>query len=576
MSVDSLTIKRMLKPVRKVDGTWLMIGGCVAAVSVLAIIPLIFLAWQSLHVDVRGLPVLTLRNYRSAYTDSSTLAMLGNSFEFASGTAMLAFAIGASLAWVNERTNAGLKSLTYFLAIVPLIIPGLLFSVAWILLANPSNGVLNLALQALLGGSSPYLNIYSMGGMIWVDALQYAPVAFLLISAALRSMDPSLEESALMSGADMGRVARVITFRLAWPAASAALLIIFVRSLESFEVPALLGLPAGVDVFTSSIYNAIHQFPSQIGLASTYATILIALASVGIYMHSRASSQARKYATVTGKGFRPRVTELGRWKYAARAYTWLCFGLMVVLPVAILLWASFQRFYSVPSWSAVRRMSLHTYGDVLRSETILHAFANSLLVAVAAATVAVLLTAVVAWVVVKTSAPGRRMLEQVSSVPLVLPGIVVGLAFMVVALNYVDVIYGTLWILLIAFVTRFMPYAMQYNMAAIRQVHGELEESAYVSGAGWGRTFVTIVLPLLKPGLVAGWLFVMIVSMRELSSSIFLYGPKTQLIATVEWDLWMGGHFPEVCALGILFVATLFVLVMLTQWFARKFGVKGL
>src|SRR5213075_2272064 len=215
--------------------------------------------------------------------------------------------------------------------------------VSWIMLGSPKIGILNLMLQKLFDTDAVFINVYTMAGMIWVDGLHYSPMAFLLMTAAFRSMDPSLEESAMMCGASILQIARLITLRLAWPAALGSLLILFVRSLESFEVPALLGLPVGIQVYTSSIYQAVHRYPSQIGLASAYAVMLLAITTIGVYFQSRLSSRGSKYATMTGKGYRPRPIDLGPWRWFTASLFVVYFLLIVVLPFTVLLWSSFQK-----------------------------------------------------------------------------------------------------------------------------------------------------------------------------------------------------------------------------------------
>src|SRR5882757_2576014 len=223
------------------DAKWLLLGVPVALVVWLALVPLVFLLWQS---------VLT------PDSASAPARLFLNSLQFAVGAALLALVVGTGLAWMNERTNTPFKTLFFALAIIPLVIPGILFTVSWIMLASPKIGIVNLVLQKLTDSDVVFVNIYSMTGMIWVDGLHYSPMAFLLMSAAFRSMDPALEESALMSGASVPQIAWRITVKLAWPAVLACLLILFVRALESFEVPALLGLPVGIEVYTSAIYQA--------------------------------------------------------------------------------------------------------------------------------------------------------------------------------------------------------------------------------------------------------------------------------------------------------------------------------
>jgi len=294
-----------------------VIGVPVALVIWLALVPLVFLLWQAfLTPQTATLSAqYTLENFRDAYLDPENVGLFFNSLQFAVGAASVSLVIGTGLAWMNERTNTPFKALFFALAIIPLVIPGILFTVSWIMLASPKIGLVNLALQGLFDTDAVFVNIYTMAGMIWVDGLHYSPMAFLLMSAAFRSMDPALEEQAAMSGASVPQVARRITLQLAWPAALGSLLILFVRSIESFEVPALLGLPVGIHVYTSSIYQAIHQYPSQIGLAAAYAITLLLITSLGIYAQSRLSSQGARFSTVTGKGFRPRTIDLGKWRY---------------------------------------------------------------------------------------------------------------------------------------------------------------------------------------------------------------------------------------------------------------------
>ena len=561
---------------RGFDWKWIVIGACVAFTVYIAVIPLGFLFWQSFRTPQTAAvdAVFTIGNYSVAYGSSDTWRLFWTSIQFASGTALFAFVLGTTLAWMNERTNTPFKSVFFALSIIPLIIPGILFTVAWILLASPQIGIINLVMQGWFGLEEAPFDIYSLGGMIWVDGLHYSPMAFLLMSAAFRAMDPSLEESATMSGANIFQVARRVTLRLAWPAIVATILILFVRAIESFEVPALLGLPAGIEVFTSAIYQAVHRYPSQVGLASAYAVALLVLTTGGVYWVSRLSSAGSKYATMTGKGFRPRLIDLGRWRWGTAAIFVVYFLLIVVLPFAVLLWSSFQRFYAVPSMEALQNLTLDPYRFILSYPNFPRTIWNSVSLAFATATIVMLVTSVICWIVVKTSLPGRWILDNVATLPIVFPGLVLGLAIMVFYLNVNVGVYGTIWIMLIAYVTRFMPYGLRYATTSMVQIHKELEESAAMSGASWSTTFRRIILPLLKPGLLAGWIYVMIVSIRELSTSILLYSPDTQVISIMIWELWENGQYVELSALGVLFILTLFPLVLIAQWLGTKYGIR--
>jgi iron(III) transport system permease protein len=558
----------------RIEAKWLVIGGSVGLVAWLALVPLSFLLWQGfLTPETAAMPAqFTLENYRTAYSSPETLRLFGNSVEFALGSASVAFVVGTFFAWVNERTNTPGKSLFFALSLIPLIIPAILFAVSWILLASPKIGIVNAALQNLFATDFVFVNIYSMGGMILVDGLHQSPLAFLLLAAAFRSMDPSLEESALMSGATIPKIAWHVTFPLVWPAALAALFILFARAIESFEVPALLGLPVGIEVYISSIYQAIQQYPSAIGLACAYATALLAIASLCIYAQSRIAKGGR-FSTVTGKGFRPRTLNIGRWRYVTAGIFIAYFTIVVGLPFLVLAWCSLQRFYVTPSLAALHDVTFDAYRAVFDYPGFAAAVWNSLVLSLSTATIIMLMTSVLCWIVVRTGLPGRSMLDNLASLPLVFPGLVLGLAVMVCYLNIGIGVYGTIWIMLIAYVTRFMPYGMRYNAISLLAIHKELEESAAMSGASWGQTFWQIILPLLKPGLIAGWIYVVIVSVRELSGSILLYSPGSEVVSVMIWEYWQNGQYVELSALGVMLMASLFCFALLAQLAGRRFGI---
>jgi iron(III) transport system permease protein len=560
---------------QRFEWSWVAIALIVVVVAWLALVPLVFMVWQSLLSTQTATSAarFTLDNYRVAYASAETARLFANSLQFAVGSSVLAFVFGTLLAWINERTDTPFKSLFFALALVPLIIPGILFTVSWIFLGSPKIGILNRVLQYVFGTDFVFINIYSIPGMIWVDGLHYSPVAFLLMSAAFHSMDPSLEESALMSGATLPQITFRVTIRLAWPATAAALVILFVRALESFEVPALLGLPAGIEVYTSAIYDAIHSYPSQIGLASSYGLTLLVITSLCIFLNARIGQHGRRYSTVTGKGFRPRVIGIGRWRYLTSTIFVLYVLLVIVLPFLVLLWSSLQRFYTVPSLAALKNLTFASYRSVLAYPEIGTAIRNSILLSLGSATLIMLATSALCWIVVRTKLPGRWLIDNLASLPLVFPGLVLGLSIMVCYLALPIGVYGSIWIMLIAYVTRFLPYGMRYNTASLLQVHQELEESAAMSGASFGSTFMRVVLPLLKPGLIAGWIYIVVVSIRELASSILLYSPGTEVVSITIWELWQNGQYVELSALGVMMMMVLLGFVVLAQIIGRRFGV---
>lgn len=566
---------------RKFETYWdwqqlLIIGVIVALVSYLAIVPILFLTVGSFMTpSVAGEPGhFTLNNYIKAYTDPRTLSLFRTSVLYAAGSSLVAFTFGTILAWMTERTNTPMRSLFYALSIVPLIIPGILFTISWIFLLSPEIGIINTTAKAFLSLKESPLNIYSLGGMIWVEGLHISSMAFLLMVAAFRSMDPALEESAQMSGASMWQTAYHVTLKLSWPAILGVILITFVRAIESFEVPALLGLPVRIEVFTSRIFRALRQYPVDYGLAGAYSITLLLLTVGGIYLISRINAQQYRYSTITGKSFRPRTIDLGPYKYVTMGLAMIYFGIVIVLPFSILLWSSLQPFYSVPSLEALSRVTLENYTYIINYPTAVRSVWNSFLLSVGSATAIMFLTAVVAWMVVKTKAPGRMLLDNIATLPIIMPGIVLGVSVMFVYLFLPVPIYGTIWILLVAYITRYLPYGMRYNSAAIIQIHKELEESAQMSGASWWQTFVKVVLPLLKPGLLGGWIYIVVVSIRELSSSILLYSKGSEVISIVIWELWENGMYTPLSALGVMFIVGLVVLVLVAHQLGGKFGLK--
>ncbi|HWX76318.1 MAG TPA: ABC transporter permease subunit, partial [Candidatus Acidoferrales bacterium] len=316
--------------------TFILIGATLF-VLYLAGVPLVMLLYGSIRSAPIGEPgaTYTIQNYVKAYFDKEFYLLLLNSIYYALGTCTLTFLIGTFLAWVSERTNTPLKKLFVVMSLIPFIIPGILSTISWILLLSPKIGLINLAVKEVLRLESAPFNIYSMWGMIWAESIHLYPLVFLLMSAAFRNMDTSLEEASLSAGSSTATTFWRITLPLMRPAMFSVLLINFVRGIEAFEVPALIGVPAKISVFTTKIFLAIHQFPSDFGLAGAYAVTLLAISTVGVLIYGKITRKEERYATVTGKGYRPRVIDLGGWKYLTLGIAFLIFLMAVILPVFV-------------------------------------------------------------------------------------------------------------------------------------------------------------------------------------------------------------------------------------------------
>jgi iron(III) transport system permease protein len=546
----------------------IIIAAVAGAIGYLALVPLYYLLWGTFF-DANG---FTLDGFASAYGDERIGGLVANSLWFAGGSAVLALTVGTGLAYLNVRTDVPFKALFFAASIIPLIIPGILYTIAWIFLASPEIGLLNKALEPAFGSGA--FDVFTVWGMIWVEGLHLSPIVFLLMMAAFRSMDPALEESALMCGATRLQVFRKITLPLTRPAIVAAVLIMTVRSLESFEVPALLGLQNGIYVFTSRIYFVLRTYPPDLAAAGALALGLLVLAMIGVAISDIVGRSGKNFQTVTGKGFRPRPMELGRWRPIMGSAIVLYFLLTVIAPLLVLLYTSLLKFYQAPSRTAFTSMSLDNYVELLHLKQATTALKNSLFLGIASATLVMVVMAIAAWIVVRSRIPGRQLVDQFAFVPLVIPGLVLGLALSFVYLRSPIPIYGTIFILLIAYVTRFMPYGMRYAVTSMHQISSELEESAQVSGASWWQTFRRVLLPLLSPGLLAGWIYILVVSFRELSSSILLYSPGTEVLSILIFEQYENGQFTVLSALGVVMVLALVVLVTVAYKLGARVGLR--
>ena len=556
----------------RINAQVLILIGAILFVLYLAGVPLIMLLYGSVRSAPIGEPcaTFTIQNYIKAYFDKEFYLLFLNSVYYAIGVCSLTFVIGTFLAWVSERTNTPLKKLFVVMALIPFIIPGILSTIAWILLLSPKIGLINLVIKGMLGLESAPFNVYSMWGMILAESIHLYPLVFLLMSAAFRNMDTSLEEAALTAGSSTLATFGRITLPLMRPAMFSVMLIVFIRGIEAFEVPALIGVPAKISVFTTKIFLAIHQFPSDFGLAGAYAVTLLGISTVGVLIYGKITRREERYATVTGKGYRPRVIDLGAWKYLTCAISFLIFFLAVIMPVFVLLWSSFIPYYGVPSWELAEKMTWANYKYIINYPLAATALKNSFYLSVGSATIVMLLTSMIAWVTVKTKLPGRAFLDTLTFIPIAMPGIVLGVSLIWVYLTIPIPIYGTIWVLLLAYITKYIPYGIRAASASMIQINKELEEASLTAGGTWFQTFRKVILPLLMPGFTAGWIYISIIALRELSTSILLYSYNSTVLSIMAFDLWEGGQYTYVCALGVMMV----LLLVAMAFTARKLGAK--
>ncbi|HZD71167.1 MAG TPA: iron ABC transporter permease [Actinomycetes bacterium] len=513
----------------------------------------------------------TVGHYIRTFTSAGFGRLVVNSSVYATATAAVCTCVGFGLAWLVSRTNTPAKAFAGAAALVPLIIPGILNTVAWALLLSPRTGPLNLALRAV---HLPAFDVYSLPGMVFVQSIHVTPIAFLMGVAAFTSMDASLEEAALGSGAPPRSVFRKITLRLVRPAILSAALLMFVQTISTFEVPQLIGVPGHTFVFVSKIYDALQTFPPDYGSVGVIGVFVLCIAACGLWV-SRWLTRGSAVETITGKGFRPAVTDLGRWRWLGLAVFVLFFLVAVVLPLAILLWSSLLPGYQPPSAKALHHITLSNYRRIWTAPSLARSVRNSIVTAVASGAIVTALSAVVAYIVVKTRMRARAVLDGLATVPIAVPSVVMGVGILywyLVAPLPVH-LYGTLVILVVAFVTISLPYGMRYLVPGMSQIKDELEEAATASGASWPQAFRRVLMPLLMPSLLAAFLYTMIVAFREISAAIFLYTAGSEVVSVTVFDLWSNGDYPVVAALGFLMVLFLALVAALVRRLGGRLGI---
>jgi iron(III) transport system permease protein len=537
--------------------------------------PFFFILHTSLVVD-RGLQAgsYTIQHFANIVESMGDVReLLTNSMILSIGSAGVALIYGTTLAWLAERSNAPFRTLAYVSAYISFAIPGIIKVVGWIMLLGPKAGILNSFAMPLTGGQ-PMFNIFSMQGMILVESFLWIPIVFLLMSTPFRSMDPALEEAATTAGSTGWQVFRRVTFPLALPSVLAVLILTFIRSLEAFEIPALIGIPAGVEVLTTKIYLQIRGgLLPKYGEASAYSTILIGLVALGLIPYYRITSRTYKFTTISGKAYRPHRFDLGAWRWVGGCLM-LFLPLLQILPIAAITWSSLLPFAQAPSAKALSMVSLNNYRTAFSDSSIVGSVFNSLTVSVVSASVAIMITFIAAWLIVRASIKSRWILDQMAMLPLVFPGIVMGIAILKMYLLIPLPVYGTIWILVLAFIARYLPYGIRFSHSALLSLHKELEEGALASGANWFQMIRHVVVPLIMPALLAGWIYIFLITFRELSIALLLYSPGSQVVAVKIWELWDNGHVGELAAFSLVIAAGTVVVGSVFLKLAQRHGLQ--
>jgi iron(III) transport system permease protein len=541
-----------------------IMGGAIVSLIVLVVLPLASLLIGS----VRGTDGMSLEHFSEVLSGRLYVSALQNSLILGAWTGLFSLLIGLPLAWAVARTDVPFKSLFQVTATLSYLSPPFLTAIALTYLFSPNAGLINVLMRDVAGLPSLTFNIFSMPGLVLVTVMHTFPFVYLLASSALQSVDASYEEAAQILGASKLRTAFLITAPLVAPAVLSGTLLAFVNAIALFGSQASIGLPGRIVTLPTRIY-ALFDYPPEYGLASALSLVFIVITVAALYLQ-RSFLARRSYVTLAGKGSRPQMMQLGVFRWILFGFVVAVFIVSIVLPYGTLIAVSFSKNWGLEFW---KNLTLANYKFILFEYNVTQrAIANSLLLATLAATAAVLLGAVIGWIDLRTRIPGRKFLDYASLIPLGLPGIVMAVALIQFWLAMPIALYGTLIILLLAYVGRYIPLGVRAANASLRQVDPSLEESAQILGARWTTIMREITLPLIRPGLFAGWLLVFVPVIQELSASILLFSSRSITLAVAVYNLYETGYIEPVAALAMINM----LIIGAAIWIAYRIGGRSL
>ena len=550
----------------------------------IVLVPLLTLILFSFREGSPWAPgALTLDNYIRAYSNTQTYTIFLNTAVLATFSTAISVAIAIFFAFLTERTDMPFRNVAWGLLLVPMAMPGLLFAVSWTFLLSPNNGTINVWLRELIGlfgvevRRGPF-NIYSFSGMVFLEGLRGVTTTFLIMVGAFRAMDPSLEEAARISGGSNRTTFFRVTLPMLTPAIMAAGMYSFMTHLESLEIPIIIGLPARIFVFPSYIFFTTQRFvPPQYGLSAALGATFLVVSIVLVWWYRRVLSRTGRFATVTGKGYRPRIIALGKWRN-------ICFGIFVVYflatigaPTLALLWASLLPVPQLPSFELFGQVSLNHYRAIFARPDIAKAVVNTIWVTLGAATLTMVLSLVVGWFVIRQKARGAAFVDAVSFLPHAIPGVVIGIALIFLVsqppLNSLR-LFGTIEIIIVGLTITYIAFGSRAMTGAMAQLHMDHEEAARTSGAKWRVVMQRIVLPLLLPAFISGWIWVASHALRNFSIPLMLAGRDNRVLSVILWRTWDDGSPGQTSALGVLLIVGLAIITVGGRWLVARVSLQ--
>lgn len=547
-----------------------LLASTLAAAAIVT--PVAVVLWRSFTTGRLGFTVdFNLTNYLRVFGDRDIVPMLWNSVLYAGGAAALGTGLGALLAWIVARTNTPGKGLVELMPLYPILMPPIMKNIAWILLLAPKSGILNNMLQQFFGIETLVFNAFTMAGMIWVFGLACVPLGYLFLLPVFLSFDPSLEESAYIAGSKPVHTMLHITFPLALPAFLSAFVLNLLRGLRSFETPVLQGTPGNIKVFVSRVYDSM-ALEFNTGLATAYSVVLVVLSVMTLYFYVRATRFSERYATITGKGYRAKVIDIGAWKYLTFFLVFLYFLAGIAIPFIVLIVVSMIPYFDYDTFmSFPANLVLDNYHKVMRHPSFVTGLYNSLVLSVSIALVTVLAGIVMAFTIHRTRAVGTKVFEFIGTLPLAFPPLVLSVGLVIIFLG--TPLYNSFWALGIGLFVAYFPYAFRNASGSIVNMHKELDEAAWVHGARWRHVFFKITLPILKPAVGGALFYIFIEAIRNVDVAVLLTAPGMEYGPVTLFEYFRVGQWAEAAAGGVIYLIILIVAVSIAKFaFNMKFS----
>lgn len=554
-----------------VNWPWVWQHAVFLTVAAVVILPLSFLilgSFSTARLPAEfSLDQMGLKNYAKVWFDPVTYAVFYNTIVYVTESTVIGIGVAALLAWLVERTNMPGKIWIYAGIPMTFAMPALLQAMAWVLLLSPRSGFINRWLMDWLELDSAPFNIYTLWGMAFVEGLRLVPTAFLMLVPLLRSMDPALEEAAAVSGASPASTARKVTLSLMLPGILAVTIYQAMTALEVFEVPGVLGMPVGLHVFATKIYVALTSMsilPSY-GEANALGMLYLGLGLLGAWLYWMVIRRSERYTVVTGKAYRPRQIDLGKWRWLALAFVFVFLFLSVLLPFLVMVYSSFVPVVTIPTLEVFQNLTLKHYHHIFAFPRFATVFWNTVAMVTVTATATTILSFLISMVIVRSTFWGRRILDMLAFIPHTIPGIVAAIAFLWLFL--ITGVYGSIWTVAFAFTVSYIAYGTRTMNAAILQIHKDLEEAAGASGAPPWRVMLRVFFPLMMPTFVGLWIWVVLLAVRIAGTPLILAeGPKNQVLSVLIWIMWDEGDIEAVGAIGTLMMLAIFLLVLLLRF----------